>query len=364
MFIKKISIQLFKNYKRLDETFSSGFNAISGPNGSGKTNLLDAVYYLCLCKSAFNPIDKQLIHTESDYFFIKGLFQKKDEEHTIQAGFQQNNKLMRHNNVAYDKLSDHLGKFPVVLIAPDDTAIVKEGSEIRRKFIDSILCQTNRQYLKDLLAYNRLLKYRNTTLKNDHKRTDYALLEVYDEQLLPLNRSISTFRKEFLSQFEQLFASTYQQVCGGNEEVSIQYNSQVTETSFEDDYANSIEKDILLQRTTMGIHKDDITFTIGSNPLKKFGSQGQQKTFVIALKLAQLGILQQGLSINPILLLDDIFDKLDNNRVASLMELLHKTHKGQVFITDTDPKRLDHLFDDIPVELRTFEISDGQIQQR
>lgn len=364
MFIEKISIQQFKNYKTLDQTFSSGFNAISGPNGSGKTNLLDAIYYLCLCKSAFNPVDKQLINEDSDYFFIKGFFSKKSQQHTIQAGCQQSHKIMRLDGVAYDKLSNHLGKFPVVLIAPDDTAIVKEGSEIRRKFIDSILCQTNSQYLKALITYNRVLKNRNATLKNDQKPADRALLEIYDEQLLPLNKSIAKLRQQFLSHFEKSFTSTYQQVCGGHEQVAIQYLSQANDDDFEAHYHQAIEKDLILQRTTMGIHKDDITFSIGGHPLKKFGSQGQQKTFVIALKLAQLATLQKELSLDPILLLDDIFDKLDNKRVSSLMELLHQTHKGQVFITDTDPERLDHLFDDIPGELFTFEVRNGQIQQR
>jgi DNA replication and repair protein RecF len=364
MWLKNITLLNFKNYADAAVNFSKTVNAFVGDNGAGKTNLLDAIHYLCLCKSYFNPIDSQQVKTGEDLFMIQGDFDLKDKNEKISCGVKRNQKKQfKRNKKEYDKLADHIGLFPLVMISPYDASIVMEGSEERRRFMDNVISQTNSQYLDELITYNKQLLNRNAFLKQVaiSRRYDPALLEIYDEQLSASGKKLFEKRKQFMLDFIPLFNQHYQFLTGDKEQVSLEYASQLNDTSFEDLLSQSIEKDKLLERTTTGIHKDDLLFSIGDMPLKKFGSQGQQKSFLIALKLAQYGYLQKFKGFKPLLLLDDIFDKLDDNRVQKLMEMVSHHDFGQIFITDTGKDRVVNIFNRINVPVTLFEVTNGSI---
>jgi DNA replication and repair protein RecF len=364
MWLKNITLLNFKNYADAAVNFSKTVNAFVGDNGAGKTNLLDAIHYLCLCKSYFNPIDSQQVKTGEDLFMIQGDFDLKDKNEKISCGVKRNQKKQfKRNKKEYDKLADHIGLFPLVMISPYDASIVMEGSEERRRFMDNVISQTNSQYLDELITYNKQLLNRNAFLKQVaiSRRYDPALLEIYDEQLSATGKKLFEKRKQFMLDFIPLFNQHYQFLTGDKEQVSLEYASQLNDTSFEDLLSQSIEKDKLLERTTTGIHKDDLLFSIADLPLKKFGSQGQQKSFLIALKLAQYGYLQKFKGFKPLLLLDDIFDKLDDNRVQKLMEMVSHHDFGQIFITDTGKDRVVNIFTRINVPVTLFEVTNGSI---
>jgi DNA replication and repair protein RecF len=364
MWLKNITLLNFKNYADAAVNFSKTVNAFVGDNGAGKTNLLDAVHYLCLCKSYFNPIDTQQIKTGEDLFMIQGDFDLKDKNEKISCGVKRNQKKQfKRNKKEYDKLADHIGLFPLVMISPYDSSIIMEGSEERRRFMDNVISQTNAQYLDELITYNKQLLNRNAFLKQVaiSRRYDPALLEIYDEQLTASGKKLFEKRKQFMLDFIPLFNQHYQFLTGNKELVSLEYASQLNDTAFEDLLTQSIEKDKLLERTTTGIHKDDLLFSIADMPLKKFGSQGQQKSFLIALKLAQYGYLQKFKGFKPLLLLDDIFDKLDDNRVQKLMEMVSHHDFGQIFITDTGKERVVNIFNRINVPVTLFEVTNGSI---
>ncbi len=364
MWLKNITLLNFKNYADASISFSKTVNAFVGNNGAGKTNLLDAIHYLCLCKGYFNPIDSQQIKTDEDLFLIQGDFDRKDKNEKITCGLKRNQKKQfKRNKKEYDKLADHIGLFPLVMISPYDTGIIMEGSEERRRFVDNVISQTDTRYLDELILYNKHLQNRNALLKQISITRSYdpALLEIYNDQLVASGVKIFAKRQEFMLDFIPLFNKYYEFITESNEVVSLQYQSQLIDNAFEHLLVQSIEKDKVLERTTMGIHKDELAFTIADMPLKKFGSQGQQKSFVIALKLAQYAYLQKYRGFKPLLLLDDIFDKLDDSRVSKLMEMVSHHDFGQIFITDTGKDRVVSIFTKINVPLTVFEVTKGTI---
>ncbi|MDY0907784.1 DNA replication/repair protein RecF [Pedobacter sp. CFBP9032] len=364
MWLKNITLLNFKNYCDADLQFSDTVNVFTGNNGSGKTNMLDAIHYLCLCKSYFNPIDGQQIKTGSDLFMIQGDFDRNERNDKITCGVKRNQKKQfKRNKKEYEKLADHIGLFPVVMVSPYDVNLIMEGSEERRKFIDNVISQTDSHYLDQLIAYNRILLNRNAFLKQISitRKYDPTLLEILDEQLVIAGNKIFATRKAFMDEFIPLFNEYYLYLTENKEVVSLNYQSQLIDFPFETLLKKSVEKDRVLERTTTGIHKDELAFEISEMPLKKFGSQGQQKSFLIALKLAQYAYLAKNKGFKPLLLLDDIFDKLDDHRVQKLMQMVSHQDFGQIFITDTGKERVKSVFEKIQVEVTLFEVKEGQI---
>jgi DNA replication and repair protein RecF len=364
MWLKNITLLNFKNYADASISFSKTVNAFVGNNGAGKTNLLDAIHYLCLCKGYFNPIDTQQIKMDEDLFLIQGDFDRKEKNEKITCGVKRNQKKQfKRNKKEYDKLASHIGLFPLVMISPYDTNIVMEGSEERRRFMDNVISQTDAHYLDELILYNRHLLNRNALLKQIALTRSYdpALLEIYNDQLVDSGVKIFIKRQQFMLDFIPLFDKYYAYLTDGKELVGLQYQSQLSDAAFADLLIQSVEKDKVLERTTIGIHKDELIFTIGGMPLKKFGSQGQQKSFLIALKLAQYAYLQKHKGFKPLLLLDDIFDKLDDSRMHKLMEMVSHRDFGQIFITDTGRERVLALFNRIDVPVTLFEVNNGSV---
>ena len=364
MWLKNLTLLNFKNYNAADLSFSKTVNAFVGNNGAGKTNLLDAIHYLCLCKSYFNPIDSQQIKTGEELFLVQGDFDRDDKKEKISCGLKRNHKKsFKRNKKEYDKLADHIGLFPVVMISPYDINLIMDGSEERRKFIDNVISQTDSRYLDELIIYNKHLLNRNALLKQVAvtRTLDVALLQILDEQLIHSGNVIFEKRKQFLLDFIPLFDKHYRFLTNEAEHVSLTYLSQLNDQPFESLLKQSIEKDRILERTTTGIHKDELQFEIAGMPMKKFGSQGQQKSFLIALKLAQYSYLQKFKNFKPLLLLDDIFDKLDNHRVHKLMEMVSHHDFGQIFITDANKSRVEAVFNEIAVEIELFEVNEGGV---
>ncbi len=365
MWLKNITLLNFKNYTDADLHFSETVNVFTGNNGSGKTNMLDAIHYLCLCKSYFNPIDSQQIKTGEDIFMIQGDFDRNATNEKITCGVKRNQKKQfKRNKKEYDKLAEHIGLFPVVMVSPYDVNLIMEGSEERRKFIDNVISQTNAHYLDQLIIYNKILLNRNALLKQIAitRKYDPALLEILDDQLIAAGNKIFSIRKAFMDDFIPLFNHYYIYLTDNKEAVALNYQSQLNENTFSSLLQNTLEKDRILERTTIGIHKDELAFVISDMPLKKFGSQGQQKSFLIALKLAQYAYLSKNKGFKPLLLLDDIFDKLDDNRVQKLMQMVSHQDFGQIFITDTGKERVQLIFKKIEVDVTLFEVEEGQIK--
>jgi DNA replication and repair protein RecF len=365
MWLKNITLLNFKNYTDADVRFSKTVNAFVGNNGAGKTNLLDAVHYLCLCKGYFNPIDTQQIKTSEDLFLIQGDFERQEKNEKITCGVKRNQKKQfKRNKKEYDKLANHIGLFPLVMISPYDVNIIMDGSEERRRFVDNVISQTDAQYLDELILYNRHLLNRNALLKQIAvtRKYDPTLLQIFDEQLVTSGNKIFVKRQAFMMEFIPLFNQYYQFLTEDQEYVDLTYFSPLLDGDFQRLLEQTVEKDKLLERTTIGIHKDDLVFTIRDMPLKKFGSQGQQKSFLIALKLAQYAYLQKYKGFKPLLLLDDIFDKLDDSRIHKLMEMVSHHDFGQIFITDTGKDRVLNIFNKIKVPVTLFEVDNGVIK--
>ena len=365
MYLRQLTLLNFKNYTEAELEFSRGANCFSGNNGSGKTNLLDAIHYLALCKSYFNPIDSQNIRYDENFFVIQGTFEHRGNSDQVYCGLKRNQKKkFSFNKTEYQRLADHIGLIPVVMISPTDHELITGGSEERRKLIDSIISQYNKLYLDDVIAYNKALSQRNSLLKlmDRHGNFDYASLEVWDEQLITFGNRIYEERVTFIKDFLPLFQDFYEYISNDNEKVEIDYSSHLNDYSFPELLEKNIEKDRAIQFTSAGVHKDDLDMKIHSYPIKKFGSQGQQKSFLIALKLAQFQFFSMKKGIKPILLLDDIFDKLDELRVTKLMELVSKENFSQIFITDTHSERVEEIFTSIDVPVKMFEVENGLIK--
>jgi DNA replication and repair protein RecF len=357
MHLASLQLTHFKNYPTLQHTFSSNLNLIIGPNGTGKTNLLDAIHYLCNTKSAFLSSDQLAIQHEQDFFRIEGHFEEEGKPVKVECMCQkENGKTFLVDGKASEKLSAYIGRFPLVLVSPYDTDLIREGSETRRRFFDLVLSQSNQEYLEKLMTYNRLLKQRNALLKQfaESGRNNISLLSVYDEQLLPLNQFISTERSAFVGQFLPQVSKEYRKLAETSETPHIQYRSECVEEDFAQRFLENQRNDLLAQRTILGIHTDDYEFTLNETALKRYGSQGQQKTFVLALKLAHFQFLYSIRQRKPLLLLDDIFDRLDDTRVSNLAQMVNGGAFGQVFITDATPKRIQELFGTNKKEMATF----------
>lgn len=362
MHLQKLSLLNFKNYFESEFVFDEGVNCFVGDNGEGKTNLLDAIHYLSMCKSYFNPIDSQNILYDAPFFVIQGVFSRAGNDENIYCGLKRNlKKQFKRNQKEYTRLAEHIGLLPVVMISPSDTGLITSGSEDRRKLIDSIISQYDPLYLENLISYNQVLTQRNALLKQMSQSGffDATALEVWDDQMISLGNSIYTKRKEFLHRFIPIFKNYYNFITEEKEKVDLIYQSQLDEKNFEEVLVNARGKDRMMQYSTTGIHKDDLVFTIHNLPLKKAGSQGQQKSFLIALKLAQFDFIRMEKKIKPILLLDDIFDKLDLKRVRRIMELVNGEGFGQIFITDAHPERINSVFAEINQEVKTFIIKNG-----
>ncbi len=364
MWLQKLSVINFKNYSEAELVFSDTVNAFTGNNGAGKTNLLDAIHYLSLCKSYFNPIDSQQIRQGEDLFMIQGTFQKEEKDEVIYCGLKRTQKKkFKRNKREYQRLADHIGLFPLVMISPNDISLIIEGSEERRKFIDNVISQTDSLYLDELIIYNRNLMNRNALLRQTavSGKYDPALMEIYDGQLIQSGNKIFEKRKAFMLEFTEIFNKHYQYLSADAEQVELVYDSPLLQEDFSTILVKNLERDRILERTSSGIHKDELGFTIHNMPLKKFGSQGQQKSFLIALKLAQYTFLYQQKGFEPLLLLDDIFDKLDDARTTKLMKMVSDKDFGQIFITDTSRNRIETIFRELEVEVSIFDIDKGNI---
>src|SRR5210317_508566 len=324
MVLKQLSLLNYKNFNQRDFTFNPKMNCIVGANGIGKTNVLDAIYHLSFGKSYFNPISSQNIRHGEDFFVIDALLEKEEKSEKLICSMKKGaKKVVKRNGKVYEKLSDHIGFMPLVMISPADRDLITEGSETRRKFIDGVLSQRN-----------ALLKYfaANQTF-------DPETLSIYNSQLSQLAQPIYKKRKVFLTQFIPIFQSQHQAISGGNESVTISYSSDLDQGTLDGLLVQNLPRDRALQYTSVGIHKDDLQFELEGHPIKKFGSQGQQKSFLIALKLAQFHFIKEKSNTTPILLLDDIFDKLDAQRVSQLLGLVNDRAYGQIFISDTHADR-------------------------
>jgi DNA replication and repair protein RecF len=339
MFLSHLNLLNFKNHASLSVAFSRKINCFIGKNGAGKTNILDSIYYLCLTKSYFNNVDQQNILFGKDFFRLDGdILRGEDKFHITYKLPPNKRKELTVNDNVVAKLSDHIGQFPCIIISPNDSELILGSSEERRKFLDGTISQVNHAYLEWLILYTKLLAQRNAALKRfaETRKTDFDLLGTYDRQLVPLGMQIYQARKVVINKLQPVFQSFYKEISLEREPVSFSYYSQLNEKPLDELLMDSLDRDIMLQRTDCGTHKDDLEFSIGTNKMKKFGSQGQQKSFIIAMKMAQYELIRQGSSLKPFLLIDDIFDKLDNDRSRQLIDLIASDRFGQVFLTDTD----------------------------
>ncbi|QNM86189.1 DNA replication/repair protein RecF [Polaribacter pectinis] len=346
MYLQKLSLVNFKNIESQTFDFQQKINCFVGNNGVGKTNVLDAIYYLSFAKSYFNSVAVQNIRHGEGFFMVEGDYLLNDRNEKIVCSLKKGQKkVLKRNGKNYEKFSEHIGQLPLVIISPADRDLVTEGSDTRRKFIDGVISQQNKKYLQDLLAYNKVLSQRNALLKYfaANRTFDALNLSVYDDQLSNYGSRIYEVRKAFLEDFIPIFNEKYQIISDDKENVNLIYKSQLHDFSMKDALQKSLEKDKILQYTTSGIHKDDLSFEIGEYPIKKFGSQGQQKSYLIALKFAQFEFIKQQSNVVPILLLDDIFDKLDESRVLQIINLVDNDEFGQIFITDTHSDRTENI---------------------
>ncbi len=363
--LQKLTLYNFKNYESLSVELHPQVNCFLGNNGSGKTNLLDAIYYVCNCKSYFNTVDSQNILFGGDQFALTGEFVRDSQPEQIICSVRRNQrKIVKRNHKEYDRLAEHIGFLPCVIITPYDIELVWDGSEVRRKFLDSTLAQLSRGYLNDLIAYNHALLQRNTVLKTYAKQAHFPddFLEVWDVQLIERANLIHEARSSFLNRFLGVFQRVYSEISGASEEVSFHYSSELNEASMEQLLRNNNRRDKQLERTSAGIHRDDMEFTIEGHALKKFASQGQQKSFLFALKFAQYLFMKESLGFKPILLLDDFFDKIDEQRVANIMNWLSRNDVGQMFITDTSSDRMPQILQKADLPYSAWKATGGKLE--
>lgn len=364
MHLSKLDLINFKNHKESSLELIDGINGFYGKNGSGKTNVLDAVYYMSMCKSYLNVRDRQNILFNKEFFSIKGDWVLRDKKESIQClVHQKTKKIFKRNKKEYERLADHIGMLPVVMISPYDRDLISEGSDLRRKWVDGVISQQDRKYLNALQGYNKCLEHRNTLLRTMNKRRsfDSELMEPWNLKLIQLGEVIFSKRKEFVDEFIPTFLRFYESLGYKKEKVSLTYKSHLMEGDFKELLKAAENKDYALQYSTVGTHRDDLKFLINKLPIKKFGSQGQQKSFIIALRLAQYEWIKNHLNVKPTLLLDDVFDKLDKERVEKLISLVAENYFGQVLVTDTDKDRLVHILKKLPIDHALFKVSKGTI---
>jgi len=358
MILKKLSLFNYKNIENLSFSFNPKINCFIGNNGVGKSNILDAIYLISFGKSYFNPVAAQNIRIGQDFFIVEGVFEKDKKIDKINCSLKNGQKKkLKCNGKIYEKISEHIGQFPLVIISPIDRDLINEGSATRRKFVDSIIGQGDKIYLKHLISYNKVLQQRNQLLKlSKNNSLDVNTLAIYNQQLCSFGNSIFKIRTDFFKDFIPIFKQQYENISQGKEKINIEYLSDLKKHSFEEILRKNIDRDRLLEYTTKGIHKDDLIFLIQKENIKKFGSQGQQKSFLIALKLAQFDFLKKSNNPTPLLLLDDIFDKLDNARVSQIIHLVKEKYFGQIFISDTNPERIESILKPAKLSYKIFNI--------
>ncbi|RXQ96149.1 DNA replication/repair protein RecF [Ancylomarina salipaludis] len=364
MHLKRLSLINYKNIKELEIELSPKINCFIGNNGMGKTNLLDAVYYLSFCKSYFSSTDQLNIKHDELFMVLEGNYQRKEMDELIYCGLKRGQKKnFKRNKKEYKKLSEHIGLLPIVMVSPADVRLITDGSEERRKYMDSVISQYDRKYLDDLIRYNRVILQRNKLLKDFARRGKFEedSLSIWDEQMVILSASIYEKRKDFLNKLMPVFQEYYNIISQGNERVTLEYKSQLNAHSMRDLLRHARLKDQVMQYTTVGIHKDDLILSLGDYPIKKMGSQGQQKTYLIALKLAQFEFIKKLSEYNPILLLDDIFDKLDAERVEQIVHLVSEERFGQIFISDTNRDHLDQILSSSNLTYKLFGLNNGSV---
>jgi DNA replication and repair protein RecF len=366
MYLKHLSLINFKSYSSFEADLSEKVNCFVGNNGMGKTNLLDAIYYLSFCKSFFNSIDSQNIKHGESLFVIQGIFDKYGEDQEVYCGIKRNQKkVFKKNKVEYQKLSEHIGLFPLVMISPGDIELINGSSEERRKFLDSIISQYDKVYLDKLVAYQQVLRQRNALLKQfaESRTFDSETIQIWDDQLIMHGKIIIEIRTAFLKQFIPIFNKYYTYISDSKEEVSLEYENSIGDKDFRTAVLSSLARDRALTYTTVGPHKDDLEFLLNGHSLKKFASQGQQKSYLLALKLAQFEFISEQKNIKPLLLLDDVYDKLDETRFTKLIELVSGNAFGQIFITDTHPDRMQNLLKNKAVTHKVFIVDSAVVTE-
>ena len=366
MWLKRISILNYKNLEQVDLAFSRKMNCIIGRNGMGKTNLMDAVYYLSFCKSATNPVDSQNICHDQAFFVVQGFYETDDgDPEEVYCGLKRRQKKQfKRNKKEYTRLSDHIGLIPLVMVSPADSLLIAGGSEERRRFMDVVISQFDREYLDALIRYNKALLQRNTLLKAEVEPEE-ELMAVWEEAMAASGEVVYRKRREFIDEFIPVFQSYYSYISQGREQVSLAYESHAAEGNLLELLAASRQRDRIMGYSLKGVHKDDLIMQLGDFPIKREGSQGQNKTYLIALKLAQFEFLKRtGSHTTPIVLLDDIFDKLDASRVEQIVKLVAGDSFGQIFITDTNRDHLDKILKKIEGDYKLFEVDNGMVNER
>jgi len=346
MHLHHLSLLNYKNIAEANYEFDPKINCFVGKNGVGKTNVLDAIYHLAYGKSYFNPLAVQNIKHGEEFFVIDGTFEKNGRKEQIVCSLKKGmKKALKRNGKAYDKFSEHIGFVPLVIISPSDNDLIVEGSETRRKFLDTVISQLDAAYLQELINYQKVLAQRNALLKYFalNHTFDRDTLLIYNEQLNVMGQNIFEKRRQFLNSFVPIFSKHHEAITNSAESVSLVYDSHLHHKTLATLLDENLQRDRVLQYTSVGIHKDDLLFEIDGHPIKKFGSQGQQKSFLIALKLAQFEFIKKQGGVLPLLLFDDIFDKLDETRVAKIVQMIDNKVFGQIFISDTHPERTEAI---------------------
>ncbi len=364
MRLNSLSILNYKNISEAELNFSPKINCFIGDNGMGKTNLLDAIYFLSFCKSHSNAVDSQNILHDADFFLLQGQYVLDENMEEIYCGMKRKQKKQfKRNKKEYERLSDHIGLLPLVLVSPDDSVLISEGSEERRKFMDGVISQFDNTYLQNLIQYNNALRQRNALLKSENQ-VDISLFEIWEDQMALHGSYIYEQRKNFLNEFVPIFQEIYTKISGGHELISLIYQSQHDNHDIKARMSETRERDRILGYSTQGIHKDELEMLLDEYPIKRVGSQGQNKTYLISLKLAQFNFLKREYNFSPLLLLDDIFDKLDSKRVKEIIQLVSSETFGQIFITDTNREHLDKLLLQLGQDATIFTVQNGEISQQ
>ena len=360
MYLRKLSLLNFKNIAECELAFGPAINCLVGDNGAGKTNIVDAVYYLSMCKSAFGMTDGQAIRHGADFFLAEGLYTSDHEksEQVVCTFSRKSGKVLKRNGKEYERLSDHVGLIPAVVVSPADSVLISDAADERRRFLNAFISMLDRNYMQALIRYNAVLAERNRLLK---MQPDEVMLEIYDQQLIEHGNRIHQRRSEFAERLQPLVAEFYRLLSEDREQVELRYKSELNDRPFEEVLRAARQKDLVNEFTTAGIHRDDLTLRIGGYPLRKYGSQGQQKSFLIALKLAQYTLLAEEQGERPLLLLDDLFDKLDAGRVEQLLRLVSSDQFGQILITDCNPTRLKAILDRAGGSYTLYQVAEGSV---
>ena len=362
MRLKKLSLLHFKNIARQELEFCRGVNCLVGDNGAGKTNVMDAIYYLSMCKSSLPMTDTQSIRHGEEGFLVEGQYVSDEEknERIVCSFTRKGGKVLKRNGKEYERLSDHVGAFPIVVVSPADSALISDSADERRRYLNSFISQIDKGYLTALIRYNAALAERNKLLKT---QPEQAMIEIYDRLLCQSGEPIHTRRQEIIDQMKPLVENYYALLCEERETIGIEYRSELSERPLSELLEASLQRDLANRFTTCGIHRDDMVLSIGGYPLRKYGSQGQQKSFLIALKLAQYAVVAEARGEKPVLLFDDLFDKLDAGRVEQLLALVADEAFGQIFITDCNPTRLRTILDRAATPYALFTVREGGVQR-